>query len=164
MAIEPPFHWAEVEVFQETFPEINVCADRYVIDRGRITAGGASTTMDLILEIIRQHHGEQLAIEVAEFLIFDIERPGSSQQREFISTRLSAHAPRLAKSIKVMEGNIETPLTIPDLADQIGTIAPRRTTANCTNFALRRPGSRTLRVRQTSVQPGVPERSQWPPL
>ncbi|MFP3977465.1 MULTISPECIES: GlxA family transcriptional regulator [Marinobacter] len=114
-------HWAELEVFQEAFPEIKVCADRYVIDRDRITTGGASTSMDLILEVIRRHHGEQLAIEVAEFLIFDIERPGSSQQREFTSARLSMRAPRLAKAVKVMEANIETPLAISDLALHVGT-------------------------------------------
>ncbi|OEY67867.1 GlxA family transcriptional regulator [Marinobacter sp. X15-166B] len=114
-------HWAELDVFQETFPDIKVCADRYVIDRDRITTGGASTSMDLILEVIRQHHGEQLAIAVAEFLIFDIERPGSSQQREFASARLSVRAPRLAKAVKLMEANIETPLAISDLAQQVGT-------------------------------------------
>lgn len=114
-------HWAELEVFQEAFPEIEVCADRYVIDRDRITTGGASTSMDLILEVIRQHHSEQLAIEVAEFLIFDIERPGSSQQREFTSARLSVRAPRLAKAVKVMEKNIETPLAMSDLAQKVGT-------------------------------------------
>ncbi|EBA00414.1 GlxA family transcriptional regulator [Marinobacter sp. ELB17] len=114
-------HWAELEVFQETFPEINVCADRYVIDRDRITTGGASTSMDLILEVIRQHHGEQLAIAVAEFLIFDIERPGSNQQREFAPARLSLRAPRLAKAVKVMEANIETPLAISDVAQTVGT-------------------------------------------
>jgi len=114
-------HWAELEVFQETFPDIKVCADRYVIDRDRITTGGASTSMDLVLEIIRLHHGEQLAIAVAEFLIFDIERPGSSQQREFTSARLGARAPRLAKAIKIMEANIEAPLTISELARKVGT-------------------------------------------
>lgn len=114
-------HWAELDVFLETFPEIKVCADRYVIDRDRITTGGATTSMDLILEVIRQHHSEQLAIAVAEFLIFDIERPGSSPQREFTSARLSVRAPRLAKAVKIMEANIETPLAISNLVQNVGT-------------------------------------------
>ncbi|RMJ01597.1 HTH-type transcriptional regulator CdhR [Marinobacter litoralis] len=113
-------HWAELEVFHERFPDIKVCADRYVIDRDRITTGGASTSMDLILELIRQHHGEQLALAVAEYLIFDIEQPGSKQQREYASTWLSVRAPRLAKAVRIMEANIEQPIAISDLASKVG--------------------------------------------
>lgn len=114
-------HWAEFEVFKEQFPKIHLCPDRYVIDRDRITSGGAGTSMDLMLDLIRRSHGEGLAIKVSEFLLLDTERPASHKQRELSGSSLNTRAPRLVRAIQTMKANIESPLSIGDIAKRIGT-------------------------------------------
>ena len=36
-------HWQELDAFEEEFPKVESVSDRFVIDRSRITAGGATT-------------------------------------------------------------------------------------------------------------------------
>lgn len=111
-------HWAELETFSEQFRQIEVCNNRYVIDRNRISSGGATTALDLMLSIIGDDFGKEIAIAVSDLLIFDTERPGSTPQRENVSAMIENQTPRLARAIKLMERNIETPLTVAQIADQ----------------------------------------------
>lgn len=50
-------HWELMDTLAETFPEVQVTESRHVIDRDRASCGGATTTLDLMLEPIERHHG-----------------------------------------------------------------------------------------------------------
>lgn len=113
-------HWAEIDTFTEKFHEIKVSNNRYVIDRNRITSGGATTALDLMLTIIRADFGQETAIAVSELLIFDTERSGSTPQRERVPAMIESKMPRLAKAIKLMERNIESPLSVAEISSQTG--------------------------------------------
>ncbi|MDO6565276.1 GlxA family transcriptional regulator [Amphritea sp. 1_MG-2023] len=113
-------HWAEIDTFIEKFHEIIVSNSRYVIDRNRITSGGATTALDLMLAIIRRDFGQETAIAVSELLIFDTERSGSTPQRERIPAMIESKIPRLARAIKLMERNIESPLPIKEISSLTG--------------------------------------------
>lgn len=111
-------HWAEIETFSEEFRQVEVCNNRYVIDRNRISSGGATTALDLMLSIISHDFGKEIAIAVSDLLIFDTERSGSTPQREHVPAMIENQTPRLARAIKLMERNIETPLTVAEIAGQ----------------------------------------------
>lgn len=113
-------HWAEVDVFREEFHNIDVCNNRYVIDRNRITSGGATAALDLMLAMIRKDYGAEVAISVSDLLIFDTERSESTPQREKMPSLIEQNSPRLAKAIRFMEQNCETPLSISDIASKTG--------------------------------------------
>jgi len=113
-------HWAEAEVFAENFPKVEISHDRYVIDRNRITSGGSSSALDLMLQLIRSHCGEAMTIAVSDLLIFDTERPGSTLQKEHVSSRMEAKSPRVSRAIKIMEKHIESPLSVGDIAQLTG--------------------------------------------
>lgn len=113
-------HWAEVDTFDEEFHKVEVCNNRYVIDRQRITSGGATTALDLMLAIIRKELGAEVAISVSDLLIFDTERSESTPQRERVPSLIEQRSPRLARAIRLMEQNCESPLPIAEVARKTG--------------------------------------------
>jgi transcriptional regulator GlxA family with amidase domain len=93
-----------------------VCQDRFVLDRDRITGGGATATLDLMLHLIRSDHGDGLALDVAGMFIYDAAHLGHDPPHPSISKRLAAGAPAVAAAIGAMERNVETPLPMRAIA------------------------------------------------
>jgi AraC family transcriptional regulator, glycine betaine-responsive activator len=117
-------HWEDLEEFAARFPAIDVRADRYVIDNGRFTTGGASPALDMMLHLIRVRHGHALALDVASLFIYDELRAAGDPQPMVSLGRLDANEPRVAAAIRIMEERIERPVSIPRLAREAG-IGPR---------------------------------------
>jgi len=113
-------HWQELTRLEEAFPDVRFSPERYVIDRDRITAGGATTVLDLMLGLIRTHHGEALTIEVMRLFLYDTEQSAETPQRGTLATPLMARRPDVARAIKVMEDALETPLALPEVARRAG--------------------------------------------
>ena len=113
-------HWQEMERMAEDFPDVQVSAERYVADRDRITAGGATAVMDLMLSLIRERHGDALAIDVMRLFLYDREIGPGTVQRGLLATPQIARHPELARAIQAMEEAIETPRALPDIAERAG--------------------------------------------
>ena len=58
-------HWENRAGFMERFPEIDCTGNVFEIDRKRYTCAGGTTSIDLMLEIIRTDFGSNLANGVA---------------------------------------------------------------------------------------------------
>ncbi|MEF3048645.1 GlxA family transcriptional regulator [Pseudotabrizicola sp. L79] len=116
-------HWEDLEDLATAHPQIEVLPDRYVIDRNRMTAGGAAPAQDLMLHLIRTRHGAPLARQVAQSFIATA-RPGSDPQVAPRS-RDPLLDPRVARVVARMEANLEAVETVADLAAQVG-LSPRR--------------------------------------
>jgi len=116
-------HWEDIEDFSAAHPAVEVLPDRFVIDRGRFTAGGAAPAGDLMLNLIRARHGPALALQVAASFITTA-RDGHEPQ---VSPRHSSPRfdPRVAAAIARMEAQLESPETTPEIARAIG-LSPRR--------------------------------------
>jgi transcriptional regulator GlxA family with amidase domain len=63
-------HWDVLSSLEEEFPEVDVVPDRFVIDRDRASCGGATATLDLMLELIGRRHGTALALDVAALFLY----------------------------------------------------------------------------------------------
>lgn len=113
-------HWQELESFAEEFLEVEVVPDRFVLDRNRITAGGATTTLDLMLQIISRDYGEAQALDVAGVLIYDQHQHAQDPQAGLALRGTGRLPPKLVDSIAVMQDNIEVPLPLATLALQVG--------------------------------------------
>lgn len=115
-------HWQELAAFEERFLNVEVSPDRFVINRGRITAGGASTVMSLMLKLIRDAGGDALAFDVSNLFVYDVEGNYSRDRgaRSGAVTRL----PQLEQAVTAMRANVEEPLAIADIADIAG-VSPR---------------------------------------
>jgi transcriptional regulator GlxA family with amidase domain len=104
-------HWQELDAFQEAYPGVRVSSERYVIDGPRITAGGATTVMDLMIRLIREHAGNALAFDVSNLFIYDVEH-GPRGGRGARSRSLVARAPQLIRAIAEMRRTVAEPVTL----------------------------------------------------
>jgi AraC family transcriptional regulator, glycine betaine-responsive activator len=113
-------HWEDLTDLAERFPAITVVPDRFVIDRERLTSGGALPTLDLMLDLLQRDHGPSLALDVASAFIYDSEHCGADPQPMRAVGRLAWRDPKLTRVIRLMERNIETPLSVAELAAGAG--------------------------------------------
>ncbi|MEL6571652.1 MAG: GlxA family transcriptional regulator [Pseudomonadota bacterium] len=110
-------HWEELTGFAEAFPQVDVVRERYVLEGDRITCSGAMAAFDLVLHMIGVQHGALLAVEVAQlFMTRD-------------SARSHASAPRgsriVDRALTIMQAHLEDPLTIGQVAKQLGVTQKR---------------------------------------
>ncbi len=109
-------HWQCLPGFTETYPEIEVDAELYRIDRGRYTASGGTAALDLMLHMIEIDHGRDLTIAVAEQLLHERIRDDDDRQRMPLRVRLGLGHPKVLEVITLMEENLEEPLSCVELA------------------------------------------------
>ncbi|MCB8881632.1 GlxA family transcriptional regulator [Acidisoma cellulosilytica] len=118
-------HWEDLDEFAASFPKIAVRNDRFVMDRKRWTAGGATPALDMMLTLLRQDHGLPLALNVASVFVYDQTLPGSTPQPVVSLGRLLGDDPALARAITLMQRHLEEPLGLTAIAAQSGVL--RRT-------------------------------------
>ena len=113
-------HWENQDSFSEEFPEVELTKSIFVVDGNRITTAGGTASVDLMLKIIADDHGEELAGAVADQLIYNSIRTDQDTQRLSVPTRIGVRHPKLSKVIQMMEQNIEEPISPSILAQQVG--------------------------------------------
>lgn len=118
-------HWENIGGFSEEFPELELSADLFEIDRDRFTCSGGIASLDMMLHLIGRQHGQKLATDISEQVIHDRIREPHSHQRMELRTRLGISHPKLLAVINDMENNIEEPLSQAELAD-MATLSTRQ--------------------------------------
>ena len=113
-------HWENRDGFREEYPDIELEQTIYVIDRNRFTASGGTAPTDMMLKLIANEHGSDLASQVADGLIHPAVRSERDEQRMSIPTRIGVRHPKLASVIKMMEQSIEEPISPSLLAQEMG--------------------------------------------
>lgn len=113
-------HWENMAEFVEAFPKHKVSSDVYEIDGKRVTCSGGAVSMDMMLYIIEQHHGHELAASVADTMIHPDIRHAGEPQRMNIQARTGVSHPVLLECIALIEANIEQPLAPNELAHLVG--------------------------------------------
>jgi len=112
-------HWHCHNAFKERYPGIDLNDALFVIDHRRKTCAGGIAGLDMMLQEIRSKDGKELAQEIADQLLHSRIRKGDMPQKEVKSRHQSAMPPALKKAIGIMEQNIEKPLTIPQISNQL---------------------------------------------
>jgi transcriptional regulator GlxA family with amidase domain len=110
-------HWQDMAQLAERYLHIGVANERFVIDRSRITAGGATTVMDLMLRLIGDAGGGALAFDVSNMFVYD-SRQRTPDERGARNLSLTAREPQLIKAVNTMRANVEQPLPLAQIAAQ----------------------------------------------
>ena len=113
-------HWENQDSFAEEFEDVELTKSIFVMDGNRITTAGGTSSIDLMLKLIAEHHGEDLANAVADQLIYSSIRTDQDTQRLSIPTRIGVRHPKLSLVIQKMEQNIEEPISPSLLAKEVG--------------------------------------------
>ena len=113
-------HWENQDSFAEEFLEVELTKTVFVCDGNRYTTAGGTSSIDLLLKIIADEHGEELANAVADQMIYSSIRTDQDTQRLSVPTRIGVRHPKLSKVIQMMEINIEEPISPSILAKEVG--------------------------------------------
>ncbi len=113
-------HWENQDSFTEEFEDVTLTKSVFVIDGNRITTAGGTASIDLMLKLIAEDQGEDLANLVADQLIYTSIRTDQDTQRLSIPTRIGVRHPKLGQVIRMMEQKIEEPISPAQLAQDVG--------------------------------------------
>jgi len=113
-------HWENHDSFSEEFDEVELTKSVFVVDGNRYTTAGGTSSIDLILKIIADDHGEEIANAVADQQIYTSIRTDQDTQRLSVPTRIGVRHPKLSAVIQMMEANIEEPVSPSILARDVG--------------------------------------------
>lgn len=116
-------HWENRAAFEEDFPQLAVTDTLYEIDRNRLTCSGGTAAMDLMLHIIADRHGMDLARGVANQFHHERIREAHENQQGGRLQQIGALPRTMQRVIRVMQANMETPVPIEALAATAGISA-----------------------------------------
>ena len=108
-------HWMDINDFAETFLDVKTRNVPYIVDGKRITAGGATAVLDLMLYLIGKIGGGALAFNVAN-MFFEDRMPKAGIDQGLRNFMLTTRDPQLVRAINIMRANIEQPLSLQEVA------------------------------------------------
>jgi len=120
---EAAIHWDYHDVFAENFPETRLVRSVFVANGRFTTASGGTAAADLMLHLIGLEHGADLAIAVADQMVYNAVRSGSDAQRVSLQSRHGMRNAHLIRAIALIEQSVEEPIAICDIADNLGISA-----------------------------------------
>lgn len=112
-------HWENVEGFVEEFPDLDVTATLFEVDRDRYTCSGGTAPLDMMVYAISKDFGSELALKVSEQLLHTIQRHPHDPQRQSLQYRTGISNAKLLAAIAFMEAYLETPVSLHDLAGSV---------------------------------------------
>lgn len=113
-------HWENLASLQEEFPGIRFTEKLFSISNDRYTCSGGVAPLDLMLHLIREHLGHAIASSISEQFIVERIRDDNDRQRVPLQCQVGNSHESLLKIAALMEANIEEPLSLDDLADEVG--------------------------------------------
>ncbi|WP_135505498.1 GlxA family transcriptional regulator [Roseovarius aestuariivivens] len=113
-------HWENQDSFAEEFEDVVLTKSVFVIDGNRLSTAGGTSSIDMMLKLIADDQGEQLANAVADQMIYSSIRTDQDTQRLSVPTRIGVRHPKLSQVIQKMEQNIEEPISPSILAKDVG--------------------------------------------
>ncbi len=118
-------HWDHRVALTDAFPDIDIDAGLYVIDRQRVTCAGGIAGLDLAIELIERDHGHALAARVGEWFIRTESRSAEDPQRVSLRERYGVTNDRVLRVLATMERQVEEPFDKKSLA-QIAGVSVRQ--------------------------------------
>ena len=112
-------HWEAQAAFAERYPKLMVTEELFELGRHCLSCAGGTSAIDMMLALIAQKHGRELATRVSEQFVLGRIRSQGDHQRMEISARYGLHNRKTVQVVKLMQEHIEDPLTADDLAQMI---------------------------------------------
>jgi transcriptional regulator GlxA family with amidase domain len=112
-------HWELAESLKEKFPRIFVTDGLFEIDRNRLTCAGEAASTDLMLHLLSDLHGKNIAASVAAQVLHGRARLPVEPQAPLI-IRTGTRNRHLLQAIDLMERNMDDLLGIEEIATRSG--------------------------------------------
>lgn len=109
-------HWEDMSALHAEFPRVKFTDELFVIDRDRMTCTGGTAPLDLMLHLVGDRLGRNLAAQVSAQFILERIRSSSDHQPIPVDARIGFSRAELIEVVRLMEANIEEPLSLEELA------------------------------------------------
>jgi AraC family transcriptional regulator, glycine betaine-responsive activator len=113
-------HWENMSALEEQFPAVQFSKQLYAIDRDRYTCSGGVAPLDLMLNIIKNHLGRDIAPQISDQFILDRIRSDQDRQHVPLLARVGLFHENLIEAAALMEANLEEPLSLDEIAQLVG--------------------------------------------
>ena len=113
-------HWENLSALREEFPRVLINEQLFTIDRDRYTCSGGVAPLDLMLHLIEERLGAEIARLVSEQFIVERIRTGEDRQYVPLRAQVGVSHQSLIKVAQLMESNIEKPLSLDAIARRTG--------------------------------------------
>ncbi|MFQ5936842.1 MAG: GlxA family transcriptional regulator [Acidiferrobacterales bacterium] len=113
-------HWENMASMREEFPQILLSSELFELDRDRYTCAGGTAALDMMLHLISQQHGTDLAANISEEFMCERIRGRHDRQRIPLRLQLGTSQPKLTEAVMLMEANIEEPISLDEIAELVG--------------------------------------------
>lgn len=111
--------WFHHNDFLEQFDGINPVSDQiFVVDRGRLTCSGGTSSAQLAAYLVDRHIGRAAARKSLSIMMID-ETMAAERPQPGLPLELSTTDPLVKRALLTMQQRLETPLTIAALAERL---------------------------------------------
>jgi transcriptional regulator GlxA family with amidase domain len=118
-------HWGFAQELQKRHPLIKVQPDRIFINDGPVwTSAGMTAGIDMVLALVEQDLGAEIARVVAKKMVVYYRRPGGQSQFSAM-LELEPQSDRIQKTLAHARAHLREPLSVEDLAD-VAHLSPRQ--------------------------------------
>lgn len=113
-------HWSRLAAFSEVFSQPQVRDSLFVKDGQFSTCAGELSAFDLAVDLIANYAGGFTAHEVCRHATVEGQRSGSNRQTGPSGLAFAGVSDKLLMAMTIMEANVETPLSMRQIAEQTG--------------------------------------------
>ncbi|MCF6432814.1 GlxA family transcriptional regulator [Leisingera sp. M527] len=112
-------HWENQPGFLESYPNLDPSPNIFEISGPLMTCGGGNAATDMMLHLIEERHGKQLAIIVADMCLHVRSGGQAAPQKSNYAVAIGSRNQRLLNALQLMQESIEEPLSIGELCDRL---------------------------------------------
>lgn len=112
-------HWPKIAALSETFDRLTIADALFVRDGPFVTCAGGFAAFDMVIDILERQFGADLARAVCRHMTTDYRRDGASSQAAPPGLRFAGISDKLVRTIRLMEQNLEEPLSLNDIAERV---------------------------------------------
>ena len=113
-------HWAWHDLFEEEFPRVGLRKSVFVADGEFLTASGGTAAADMMLHIISQDYGRELALQTSDQMVYNAVRDSAADQRLSLQSRHGIRSEHLIRAIRMIEDSLDAPLSPSEIAQDLG--------------------------------------------
>lgn len=113
-------HWSYKAALREAHPGINVCSSIFNIDGRAMTCAGGVSTLDLMLQLIAEDQGRDVATWVADRLVCSTPRTSQHCQTIAEHCRTGVRHEKLSRALELMQNELEDPWSPAEVAAMVG--------------------------------------------
>lgn len=110
-------HWAVGGDFRRRYPDVEFDEDPIYIKDGKYyTSAGVTSILDLMVALVEEDFGSELALRVAQGLVMFLRRPATQSQFSKHLAELTTDDPQIRRVISHIANNLSADLTVPSLS------------------------------------------------